>query len=383
MATIDDILGSPDNTEDNKPNTDSPTSTGTSSQGRSDTKDSRAVSDSPMQSEEAGIELDSAILEARPELVSSDKGNNTDGDVEAPQTDARPMIAKPEPGEHGALMRDPRDKRMSYLDLYKAMNPNIPETAEQKARREKNEKREAFFAALGDGISAFSNLYFTTQYAPDSYDPQNGMSGKTKERWDKLRAIREAHNKEYMDGYLRSMSFDDARDREDRNWKHTLDRERILDDRADKKEEREKKKTEQNELMFQAKYALQLGKLTEQGYRNVIAEIKAGKIEELTDAQIRRLNRSGGGHSGGSGQKWAYYDEDGKVSGYVQTRDEAIRMTENNQGTYPSLNTETHKTTTDKRGKTKNTTTTVSRKTAGTKSGKREYTNTSNIKWEA
>ena len=74
--------------------------------------------------------------------------------------------------------------------------------------------------------------------------------------------------------------MDEAKEREDRSWRHTIDREKVLDARADKKEEREERKAEQNELMFQLKYALQKGKLTEQGYRTAIAEVKAGTIKE-------------------------------------------------------------------------------------------------------
>ena len=42
-----------------------------------------------------------------------------------------------------------------------------PETEEQKAKREKRERREKLFAAIGDGLSALSNVYFTTKGAPD------------------------------------------------------------------------------------------------------------------------------------------------------------------------------------------------------------------------
>lgn len=207
--------------------------------------------------------------------------------------------------------------RMSYVELYQRLNPYHPPTEEDLEKERKKQKRESIFAAIGDGISALSNLFFTTQYAPNAYDPSKGMTTVTRARWDRLKKEHEANQREYMEGFMRAMQMDDAAarddrnwrhtiEREDRNWKHTLERERIADDRADKKESREERKAEQNELMFQARYALQLGKLTEQGYRNTIAEIKAGSIQELTDAQINRLNRTGtggNGHSGGTGKK--------------------------------------------------------------------------------
>lgn len=164
-----------------------------------------------------------------------------------------------------------------------------------------------------------SNLYFTTQYAPNAFDPSKSMTATTRARWDKLKKEREANQREYMEGFMRAMQMDDAADRDDRNWNHTLEREnrnwlhtlereRIADARADKKEAREEQKAEQNEMMFQLRYALQMGKLTEQGYRNAIAEVKAGKIEELTDAQINRYNRLGSGSGGKKTSVWKAYN---------------------------------------------------------------------------
>ena len=104
--------------------------------------------------------------------------------------------------------QDVEKNRMSYLELFEAMNPNKPETDEEKAKREKREKREAWFAALGDGISALSNLYFTTRGAKSSYDASQGMSAKTRERWDKLKALRDAQSRDYYNGYVRAISMD-------------------------------------------------------------------------------------------------------------------------------------------------------------------------------
>lgn len=154
--------------------------------------------------------------------------------VSAPaiNTDATAIVGKPgtAPKSEGV-----EKKRMSYAELYEAMNPNKPETAEERAKREKREKREAVLAAVGDGISALSNLFFTTQYAPNAYDASKGMSAKAKERWDRLRMEREANRRAYSDGYLRALAMDEAGDREDRNWRHTLERERIADERYEVK----------------------------------------------------------------------------------------------------------------------------------------------------
>ena len=66
------------------------------------------------------------------------------------------------------------------------------ETEEQRKRREKAEKRNALFAAIGDGVSALSNLYFTTKGSP-SADQSKSLSKAESERKDKARKERESN----------------------------------------------------------------------------------------------------------------------------------------------------------------------------------------------
>lgn len=73
------------------------------------------------------------------------------------------------------------------------MIDEIPvETEEQRKRREKAEKRNALFAAIGDGVSALSNLYFTTKGSP-SADQSKSLSKAESERKDKARKERESN----------------------------------------------------------------------------------------------------------------------------------------------------------------------------------------------
>lgn len=66
------------------------------------------------------------------------------------------------------------------------------ESEEQRERREKAEKRNALFAAIGDGVSALSNLYFTTKGSP-SADQSKSLSKAESERKDKARKERESN----------------------------------------------------------------------------------------------------------------------------------------------------------------------------------------------
>ncbi len=217
--------------------------------------------------------------------------------------------------------KDDNPPKMSYAEMFQMMNPNKPETAEERAKREKKEKREAIFSALGDGISALSNLWFTSQYSPNAFDASKGMSAATKDKWDKLRRERDANSRQYFDGYLRAMAMDDANDKDNRNWRHTIEREKIADQRYEIKAAQDKALADLNEKLKQhqitaaewkaeqerikAQYAEENEKL-ELSYKQAGVQQRkaaAGASQASASASLARADyyRNGGG--GGKGSK--------------------------------------------------------------------------------
>lgn len=112
--------------------------------------------------------------------------------------------------------------RMSYTDMFTKLNPYQPPTQEELANERKKEKREKVFSAISDGISALSNLYFTTKYAPNMYRHENSQSAKTENKWEKLRANREAQQNAYIRNLMAARQADDERKDKDRNWMRQL-----------------------------------------------------------------------------------------------------------------------------------------------------------------
>lgn len=113
-----------------------------------------------------------------------------------------------------AVDTEPQDSKkksaMSYADMFAAMEPYKEPTKEELEKERKKEKRERLFAAIGDGISALSNLFFTTQYAPNMYDPNKETnSEKVENYWTNLRKEREANRQRYVDGYIKAKQADD------------------------------------------------------------------------------------------------------------------------------------------------------------------------------
>lgn len=78
-----------------------------------------------------------------------------------------------------------------------------PETVEERKKRERTERSKRIIAAVSDGISALSNLYFTSQYAPDMYNHEKGMTKAVGARLEQQKAEREKKRDQYMNFSLK------------------------------------------------------------------------------------------------------------------------------------------------------------------------------------
>lgn len=78
-----------------------------------------------------------------------------------------------------------------------------PEDEAIRQRRERRERSRRLVTAVGDGLSALSNLIFTTKYAPDSYRHEKSQSAALEAHYDKMKAEREAAADKYMNFALK------------------------------------------------------------------------------------------------------------------------------------------------------------------------------------
>ncbi len=238
-------------------------------------------------------------------------------DLTGGQTDAAKMVGAPGSTPSHA-MNERKEPRRSYLDLFRELYPDRPETDEQRKAREKKEKREGILAGIGDAISAFSNLFFTSQYAPNAYDPNRGMSAQTKERWEKLRKEREAKRQAYYESYLRAAAMDDANERDDRNWRHTLEREKIVDRREDAREAREKALAYLNEQLIQHQITAAEFKEEQERIKAQFAEESERLDQEYRKAGISQRRAAAGASVASAAASYAkasYYRKGGSGGG--------------------------------------------------------------------
>ena len=100
-------------------------------------------------------------------------------------------------------------KQLSYADMYKMLNPELNETAEQRANREKKERTKARIAALGDGLRALSNIYFATKGAKVVHNPESDMTKAVNKRKAYMDAQREKNRTSWLAGYQRALALDE------------------------------------------------------------------------------------------------------------------------------------------------------------------------------
>ena len=103
----------------------------------------------------------------------------------------------------------PQPKQLSYADMYKILNPEREETAEQRANREKKERTKARIAALGDGLRALSNIYFSTKGAKVVHNPESDMTKVVNKRKEYMDAQREKNRAAWLTGYQRALALDE------------------------------------------------------------------------------------------------------------------------------------------------------------------------------
>ena len=258
-------------------------------------------------------------LEVKPRTVSVEQAS-------------KPDVLKPkEQGASTAVAGEPR--RLSYVQMYEMMNHgNRPETPEEKAAREKREKREAVLSAVGDGISALSNLFFTTKGAPNSYDPSRSMSAVTRARWDKLKAEREANLRIYNEGYLRALSMDRAESREDRNWRHTIERERIADRRYEDKAKRDAALADLNEQLKRHQITAAEYKAEQERIASEYAEAYEKSKVERNRSAANASNAKAAAEGRKESKEFSAWDENGNEHRF-KTKSAAIEYAKQH-GTY-------------------------------------------------
>ena len=102
----------------------------------------------------------------------------------------------------------------SYAELIpqleKRMAEYKPLSEEELKKLRRRQKIEGIISGVSDAAQSVANLIFTHHYAPNMYNPKEGMSAKAKERFDKEKAQREADADKYLQYALTIGKMKDA-----------------------------------------------------------------------------------------------------------------------------------------------------------------------------
>lgn len=111
-------------------------------------------------------------------------------------------------------------KTMTYADIFDQISTDKPMTAEELEQARKRESRQKLLSAIGDGLSAISNIYLTSKGSPGVKLPS--LSARAQARWDKFEAERKAYDAQYKAGRMRAVAMDQQREQSERDWRTRL-----------------------------------------------------------------------------------------------------------------------------------------------------------------
>lgn len=187
----------------------------------------------------------------------------------------------------GTPVVDSYGKMLEYL---KAQNIADADAGKRVRRRE-------MMAAIGDGISAISSLYQTTQGAPVTYTYGKDMSQVMRDRYDRMMAQRKADS----DKYLNYLKVQAARDNEllERQYKT---RRLAADEAREDRENRRLDETERHNRELEKYYATKEqntkeAKAAEQERKNNDSAEKNKREDKKADAYVAAQAKKGSNKS--------------------------------------------------------------------------------------
>lgn len=222
-----------------------------------------------------------------------------------------PIVKKEEPAE--------QPKQLSYADMYKILNPELNETAEQMANREKKERTKARIAALGDGLRALSNIYFATNGAKVVHNPESDMTKVVNKRKEYMDAQREKNRASWLAGYQRALALDEEARKNNLTLAEQMryhdmqnDINKVKNDQGQQRIDQGNRRLDLSELKYtndaeykdnqlKIKKMLADGQISHWAAQDALARLREGRI-------ANKAQKSSGGNKTTAGYWYEYYD---------------------------------------------------------------------------
>lgn len=258
-----------------------------------------------------------AMKAAREKTIATQQaiGNGVDVNQGAPSDEedkpSVPIVKKEEP--------KPQPKQLSYADMYKILNPEHQETAEQRANREKKERTKARIAALGDGLRALSNIYFATKGAKVVHNPESDMTKVVNKRKAYMDEQREKNRAAWQAGYQRALALDEEARKNNLTLAEQMryhdmqnDINKVKADQGQQRINQNQQKIDLSKLKYtndaeykdnqmKIKKMLADGQISHWAAQDALARLREGRI-------ANKAQKSSGGNQTTAGYWYEYYD---------------------------------------------------------------------------
>lgn len=223
-----------------------------------------------------------------------------------------PIVKKPEPAVE-------QPKQLSYADMYKMLNPELNETAEQRANREKKERAKARIAALGDGLRALANIFFATNGAKVVHNPESDMTKVVNKRKEYMDAQREKNRASWLAGYQRALALDEEARKNNLTLAEQMryhdmqnDINKVKNDQGQQRIDQGNRRLDLSELKYtndaeykdnqlKIKKMLADGQISHWAAQDALARLREGRI-------ANKAQKSSGGNQTSAGYWYEYYD---------------------------------------------------------------------------
>jgi len=198
----------------------------------------------------------------------------------APISSWLPKDVPPTAEENNSEQENNPYQRMSLEQIARTLYESGKPSPEEEERQRKRERSRAILSAIGDGVSALSNLYHTSKYAPDMSTPDSSLSGKAKERYDRFVQVRKENEARYNNAILRARQGDYEMNMKEREIARKEAADAAKDAREAKRYE-EQAKAKAEELRIKAEQAQTAKERAEyeKQYNDALLDLKQRALE--------------------------------------------------------------------------------------------------------
>lgn len=169
---------------------------------------------------------------------------------------------------NGNIGAQPARPTLSFEELYKKFNTYTPPTQEELEQERRKQKRDMVLASVGNGLNAMHQAYANSRgVKPMTADVS--LTGKVRDRYEKIKKERDALSREYANGYLRAAGMD----QEQSNWLEKLGYQKERDAINDKWKDSEARR-QQGNIDREHEYKKERDKASDERFKEQMAEAK-------------------------------------------------------------------------------------------------------------